>query len=748
MAITRNKGTAMLPIKINSIAVATLAVLSSLGVASAASLGSSGSFGGTVYSVLPVANGQVYLSGQNLRSVPEHTANAIRVGLDHPEKVLPFFQGTFAGSIQTSLNLPGSSHQIVFGGDFTSFNGESGTAGLVRINADGSRDQSLNVGKGFDKTVFHIAQTDDGTGDLWVEGIFTNYNGSPANGLVRISSTGKLIVAPDLHIYNTDQGYLFVASDVLSTIDGSGGVFLAGTTGVFKLTKAGVTDSNFLVPNISNNGNITLVRTDGGILLGGGFSYYSGARNSQGLLKIKETGEVDPTFEVGHGFNGTVNNITIAPDESQSIYVQGSFSTYDGTPVKNDIVRLNPNGLLDLSFAPSINSATIAAHIRALPGGQLALYGNAMANIGSYPPLTLAAFSVLDSTGAVVSAFQKPIAESDGGIHNLALLPDGSVLLSGSFSFYGVTTLLPQILRLNEDGSLDSSFTFKGADATAYLGVKLAASATNPDLFYGSAYSTLFSFDPQGQETKKSNNIYVGLNLFSLANGEIVTDYGSVQVLHADLTEAKEFVSHLFYRTLKTKTDPERSGEVTSIAPTGESDGSFWVAGDFKYYGKSNTGSVVKLRPDGSEAGHVSKLVGHSEITASPDRSQFWVLTSVEQQNFTLSLMDHNGSIKNSFAPTVGCDGYYNHTVFTAAQDGSVYIIGSCNNGREIFEKIHADGSVDQTFSKNAVYDQTISTIVPVPGSTDFDIVGNFTNYNGKPRGGLARVHADGSVAD
>jgi hypothetical protein len=742
MVITRNKETAMLPLKTNSFAVATLALVTSLSVAQANAIGSSGSFGGSIYSVLPLANGQAYVAGRNLHAVPSHTAYAVRISPDHPEKVLPFFQGGFAGRVETSLSLPGPGHQMIFGGDFTSFNGEPGTAGLVRINADGSRDKSLDIGRGFDKTVNAIAETDDGSGDLWIAGVFTSYNGSPATGLVRISSTGKLVVAPDLTQFAAYQSS-FVGNTILPTIDGSGGILVGGNTGIIKLTKTGAIDSNFSIPGVSGQGISisSLVRTDGGILLGGSI-YYGG---SPGLMKIKESGEVDPSFQLGHGFNGPVSRISVAPDDSQSIYVEGSFSTYDNVPVKGDLVRLNPNGLLDLAFNPPTNASF--SSIQALPGGKIALYG--MDTTVADSPNSYAGLLVLDSSGAALPVFQKPVAESDGFIDNLLLMPDGSFILGGTFTYYGVTTPLSTLIRLNEDGSVDSSFNFQGLGTIPYPTVPLLASFTNPNLFYVSDGGSIISFDSEGHQIAKTsaNTFSFGLLLASLANGDIIDYSYNLQLLHGDLSAAKDFVPRVFDKTLKTKTTPETTGTIQSVAPTGDSDGSFWVAGDFRYYGKSETGSVVKLRPDGSEAGHLSKLGGSSQISGTPDRKLFWIATDVGQTVY-LSVMDHNGSIKTTFKPALNCDGIYQHTLFQAIGDGSLLIGGSCGYQSTPLLKIHTDGSIDQTFSTHVIYDQSISSVVPVPGSTDFDIVGTFTNYDGKPRGGIARIHADGSVAN
>src|SRR3954467_9089008 len=70
--------------------------------------------------------------------------------------------------------------KIIIGGGFTSYNGDAAASDKVmRLNADGTRDTSFNVGgAGANNQVFAVAVQPDGK--ILIGGFFTSYNGDPA----------------------------------------------------------------------------------------------------------------------------------------------------------------------------------------------------------------------------------------------------------------------------------------------------------------------------------------------------------------------------------------------------------------------------------------------------------------------------------------------------------------------------------------------------------------------------------------
>jgi uncharacterized delta-60 repeat protein len=80
-----------------------------------------------------------------------------------------------------------SNGRIIVGGDFESYDGST-VNNIVRLTASGSRDTSFDMGDGFDGTVYAIAVQNNGK--ILVGGNFTSYNGDTANNIVRLNSDG------------------------------------------------------------------------------------------------------------------------------------------------------------------------------------------------------------------------------------------------------------------------------------------------------------------------------------------------------------------------------------------------------------------------------------------------------------------------------------------------------------------------------------------------------------------------------
>src|SRR5690606_10510140 len=86
----------------------------------------------------------------------------------------------FNASIRTlALQADG---KILVGGEFTSFNNTT-TNRIVRLNANGTKDNSFVIGDGFNLPVQTIAVQDDGK--ILIGGHFNFYNGIAFNRIIR-----------------------------------------------------------------------------------------------------------------------------------------------------------------------------------------------------------------------------------------------------------------------------------------------------------------------------------------------------------------------------------------------------------------------------------------------------------------------------------------------------------------------------------------------------------------------------------
>ena len=99
-----------------------------------------------------------------------------------------FNPGTGANNWVNSIALQ-TDGKIVIGGIFTNYNGTL-VSHLTRLNADGSRDNSFNIGSGLNETVQCIVMPQDGT--IVAGGLFTSVNGVACGRVARfVGLTGS-----------------------------------------------------------------------------------------------------------------------------------------------------------------------------------------------------------------------------------------------------------------------------------------------------------------------------------------------------------------------------------------------------------------------------------------------------------------------------------------------------------------------------------------------------------------------------
>ena len=107
------------------------------------------------------------------------------------------------GTLDTSFNVGGSGfeywtktilvqpldNKIIVTGNFETYNGVSSKS-IVRLNPDGSRDNTFNVGTGFIGSSGNRGAVDgsylQSDGKVVAVGRFTSYNGTPCNNIIRL----------------------------------------------------------------------------------------------------------------------------------------------------------------------------------------------------------------------------------------------------------------------------------------------------------------------------------------------------------------------------------------------------------------------------------------------------------------------------------------------------------------------------------------------------------------------------------
>lgn len=192
--------------------------------------------------------------------------------------------GNIAGAAQNELG------QIVIVGDFTNFNNQAKGI-IVRINSDGSVDQSFNVGSGANNTIFSV-KYNSVVKKYVIAGNFTQFNGQAMKGLVVLNADGSI-----------DNG--FKMGDLGNGIP--------------------------IFAQILNNGKI---------VVSGSFTSYNGIKRSQ-LLILEPNGDALQSYNNIGDFDGFVNTVveTTSSQGYPAILIGGSFNQVNGKRIRN-IVKL------------------------------------------------------------------------------------------------------------------------------------------------------------------------------------------------------------------------------------------------------------------------------------------------------------------------------------------------------------------------------------------------------------------------
>jgi len=350
--------------------------------------------------------------------------------------------------------------KIVVGGLFTDYNGTPANR-IIRLNSDGSVDTSFIYGTGFNDVVYSISIQSDGK--IVVGGRFTNYNGTPANRIIRLNSDGSV---DGSFIYGT--GFNNSVQQITIQSDGKilvGGFFInykgASAPRIIRLNSDGSKDTSFVYgTGFSYIVTSIAIQSDNKIVLGGQFTSYNGTGASR-IIRLNTDGSIDTSFVYGLGFDLDVYEVSIQMDGK--IIIGGNFSDYNGTGA-NSIIRLNTDGSVDTSFVYGIGFDSVVLSVAIQTDGKIVVGG-----LFSYYNGTNANEIIrLNSDGSIDTSFVYGTGFNSGTVYSIVIQLNGSILVGGLFSDYnGIPT--SNIVRLNgitnytiSGGSVDYNFFVQG----------------------------------------------------------------------------------------------------------------------------------------------------------------------------------------------------------------------------------------------------------------------------------------------
>ncbi len=190
------------------------------------------------------------------------------------------------------------------------------------------------------------------------------------------------------------------------------------------------------------------IQSSGKVILTGEFNVFKGTLANR-IVRLNIDGSVDTSFKSGFGSEGPIRATALQADDK--IIIGGLFNSYNNVPRKN-IARLNANGTLDTSFAKGLgaNNEITAAYLQ--HDGKILISGF----FGKYDNTFLNGFLRLNTDGSMDTSFKMGTGPNSSP-NDFAQQSNHKIILVGSFLFYdGIPR--NKIVRANLDGTLDTTF--------------------------------------------------------------------------------------------------------------------------------------------------------------------------------------------------------------------------------------------------------------------------------------------------
>ncbi len=699
---------------------------------------------GTIYSTAIQMDGKIVLAGNFTKYKNNLCNNIARLNSD----------GTFDGSFNSGSGSNGEIYsmllqpdgKIIIAGEFTVYNGTTARR-IARINTDGTIDPLFISGSGFDNYVTALClQTD---GKIIVAGDFYNYKGAAARSMVRINNNGSRDTSfnigngPDdlIHCIHVQNDGKILVGGAFYEFNGSNRV------GIVRLNSSGVVDYSFN-PGTGVGGWVDVVTTqpDNKILIGGNFNPYNGVYRSN-IARINPDGTLDTTFDPGFvsyqiatikvlpdsslivsgGItmfnsvkkelivrvfsNGTVDttfnkNDIFYPSASYSystsiqsdgkIIVAGSFSEYDDIE-QNNIARLNSDGSLDLAFNEQKGVGISVKKIWIQPDSKLMICGN----FGSYFGYPIGRIARLHPDGERDTSFNN-IQGANMEVRNVLQQPDGKYIITGGFTKYD-NVVRGRIARINSNGSLDTTFN-------SAIGVN------------GDIYDSVLQ--PDGKIIIVGNFQYNGNSSKFIAR---VKPDGTMDTG--------------FNIGTGTNTGPPTA---VNLQP----DGKIIIGGTFTKFNGVNRKNIARLNSDGSLDMSFNPGTGPSaqitKIELQPDNKiiiggGFTSYNGIQIRN--IARLNPDGSLDPTLNSYAGLNSWF--TSLKLLANGKILIAGyfTSYNGISVpgIFRVNSDGNVDLTFNSGSGPDSVIYAIA-TQNNGDILVGGLFKSINGIGRNRLARL--------
>lgn len=599
-------------------------------------------------------------------------------------------------------------------------------------------------------------------GKIAVYGDFDLYQGITTNKLAILNPNGSLDTSFNVGL-GPDYVDQYYGSSSMISEQSDGKLIVVGSFTTFngiskknivRLNLDGTIDTSFNVGTASN-GYITCVKiqSDGKILCGGDFTQFNG-QNYASMVRLNSNGTIDSSFNIGLGFKNIINSFTqngiiktIDIQSDNKIIVGGKFLKFNNF-TKINLVRLNSNGTIDNSFNIGIGGGNNTTN--GTNNGQIyrVIYDNSsnkiyatgiINNFNGNPGFNLLRLNIdgtIDTSFNFTSIIGYNGLNSNGYIYDMNLQSNGKILLGGEGINLNDCTgdYCSKIVQINQDGTIDNTFDCKlvGAYTTVY-----SIDSIN-DFIIVSGQFTSVNFGP----------ILKGSIVKVLQNG--LTDLSFNPNLGAEAS-LPIFGSSISLNDGNIVAVSRKS--VNYVYPNGNTNG---------IYNERLTAGLVKITSDGSiyQNDYTNFLTSNlSGNCLTKDNASNLIISN----GFTRKIGE-NGLINNSFASTYSIITPNNVNIFVydhaVQNDGKIIIGGNFrytylgnSSYRQRLMRVNTNGTLDTSFNVGKGINGTsvagtegyfISTIALLPNNKII-LGGVFTDYNDNTVSNIVSLNSNGS---
>ena len=210
------------------------------------------------------------------------------------------------------------------------------------------------------------------------------------------------------------------------------------------LVQAGSLDETFHRTGRGGEFRDLVLQPDGKILFSGLFNEVEGARH-RSIAPFNDDGTMDAGFDAQAG--GAVHAVAVQPDGK--IVLAGDFGSVNGISSKT-VARVLPDGQIDDTFSPGRGGDKEARSLAVQPDGRILVGGNFIRFNGESHQRIVR----LNEDGSVDSSFKASLNQA---AWRIVVQPDGQILVRGHFTQVNGAPRFG-LARLKSDGSLDDSF--------------------------------------------------------------------------------------------------------------------------------------------------------------------------------------------------------------------------------------------------------------------------------------------------